>query len=576
MIIKPAVSIADPVRVSLPPCTRLPALTTGWLAMFILVLFGGSVCRAQGTYTALTCSQSDVNAVINGPRHTAVNGDTIIIPPGTCTWTTGVKISGVGIDITGTGTPNTGAGTVGAGTPITTLIDNIPASSGNGILFDFTGLTYGQTATVELLNMSAAGAATLSINGSVAFAGTCTASGCAQIRVDNINYAANTWANALAGGFVVVQNVFGVVDHTTSSEGKNVASPPGPPLTQISFASWKGVGDYGDNSFASADTFGTEQAMYIENNSLSGVRGTENDVAPPGTNTGGARYVCRFNVMTNFSGNGICDAHGTAWGGRLRGMRQMEVYYNSMSTGTNATCDAVDNALSGTGRWFSNTVSATAAGATGCNKFLEVEIARFIKNETPWFACNGTEPWDQIPFSSTSACLDQPGSGAGSLLQGIAPILVTLGIGGWPNPGLDPIYEAGEYMTAGGFGTPVVIPNDGGSSARVLFNRDVYAEVSQSAQSSPTSPFNGTVGTGYGTLANRPTTCSPAVGYWAIDQGTWNTYNSSQGGVLYICTATNTWSVGYTPYTYPHPLTAGGSKTGGGPNPPTALSATVE
>jgi hypothetical protein len=545
------------------------------LFVTLLLLITPFAVRAQGTYTAASCNQSDVNAVINGPTHKAVNGDTIIIPPGTCTWTTGVTISGVGIDITGTGTPNTGGGTVGAGTSNTRLVDNIPTSSGNGILFHFTGLTYGQTAKVELLTMSAAGAAALSINGSVTFAGTCTASGCAQIRVDNINYTANTWANALAGGFVVVQNVFGVVDHTTTSEAKNAAAPAGPPLTQISFASWKGVGDYGDNSFASADSFGTGQAMYIENNSLSGVRGTENDVPPPGTNTGGARYVCRFNVMTNFSGTGICDSHGTAWGGRMRGMRQVEVYYNSVSTGTNASCDALDNALSGTGRWLSNTVSATAPGATGCNKFLEVDIARFVQNGAPWYACNGTEPWDQAPFSSTSACLDQPGSGAGSLLQDTTPGAVTTGIAGWPNPALDPIYEAGEHMTAGGLGTPVVLAADG-SSTRVLFNRQVYAEVSQSAQTSPTSPFNGTVGTGYGTLANRPTTCTPAVGYWATDQGTWNTYNSSQGGVLYICTATNTWSVGYTPYTYPHPLTAGGSTTTGGPNPPASLTATVE
>ena len=31
--------------------------------------------RAQGTYTAASDAESDVNAVINGPTHTAVNGD---------------------------------------------------------------------------------------------------------------------------------------------------------------------------------------------------------------------------------------------------------------------------------------------------------------------------------------------------------------------------------------------------------------------------------------------------------------------------------------------------------------------
>lgn len=52
------------------------------------------------------------------------------------------------------------------------------------------------------------------------------------------------------------------------------------------------------------------------------------------------------------------------------------------------------------------------------------------------------------------------------------------------------------------------------------------------------------------------------VGYWATDQGSWNQSASNpQGvqqngsdGVLYRCSATNTWTVAYTPYTYPHPL----------------------
>jgi len=52
-----------------------------------------------------------------------------------------------------------------------------------------------------------------------------------------------------------------------------------------------------------------------------------------------------------------------------------------------------------------------------------------------------------------------------------------------------------------------------------------------------------------GTYANRPGTCNApatnyvAPGYWATDQNT-----------LYTCTAPNTWTAYYTPYTYPHPL----------------------
>jgi hypothetical protein len=542
--------------------------TRSLLFVTLLLLIMPFAVHAQGTYRAASCNQSDVNAVINGPTHTAVNGDTIQIPAGSCTWTTGITIKGVGIDVTGTGTPNTGGGTVGAGTPNTTLINHA-----NAPFFNFTGLTIGQTAKVELLTMSASGAGANSILGPILFSGTCTASGCANIRVDNINFTAGTWESAMAGGFVIIDNVFGVVDHNTANESTTAS----PPLVQVNYDAWQGVGAYGDNSFASADTFGTAQAMYMENNMMTGVRISENDVSS-GSSAGGARYVCRFNTVANMSGTGVCSAHGTAWGGRFRGQRQVEVYYNTVSTTPGYAGNTGNGLNSGVGYYFSNSYS-TSTGF-GFNEFVNLDIARFVQNGTPWNSCDGTQPWDQSPWSSTTQCLDQPGRGAGARLTNATPVLVsapgipcTTAGQCWPNAPLDPVYEAGEVMTAGGLGTPVNVSGDG-SHTRILPNRDYYAEVSQSAQTSATSPFNGTTGTGYGTLANRPTTCTPFVGYWAIDQGTWN--NGGPGGVLYTCTSTNTWTLHYTPYTYPHPLTTGGTSAGGNPNPPMSLTATVQ
>jgi hypothetical protein len=84
-------------------------------------------------------------------------------------------------------------------------------------------------------------------------------------------------------------------------------------------------------------------------------------------------------------------------------------------------------------------------------------------------------------------------------------------------------------------------------------NRDYYQQ---------TSPFNGTSGTGTGPRSSRPATCTTGVGYWATDQGSWNTTNnaspgSNAQGVLDLCTATNTWTnAAYVPYTYPHPAVA--------------------
>ena len=287
------------------------------------------------TYNAATCSQTDVQTAINSTS----NGDTVIIPACSSTnWSSGITISGKGIDITGSGTPNTGSGTVGAGTSTTTLIE-----TGTSPFFSFTGLAYGQTAKVELLNLGTTQTSPV-ITGAVTFAGTCTSSGCAQVRVDNILFATNEWGAALDGAPIVVDNIFGVADH--NSESDNTSSPF---LTDISFDAWQGVGAYGDNSFANSSSFGTAQSFYIENNSVSGVRLTENDVAPPGGAVGGARWVCRFNTVTNMSGNGICGGHGTAWGGRFRGERQQEVYYNTISA---SVCNVINSVLSGTGLLF--------------------------------------------------------------------------------------------------------------------------------------------------------------------------------------------------------------------------------
>lgn len=121
-------------------------------------------------------------------------------------------------------------------------------------------------------------------------------------------------------------------------------------------------------------------------------------------------------------------------------------------------------------------------------------------------------------------------------------------------------------------GVSVSNPAECNTSHHIQPNRDYFDAVSASAQTSPTSPFNGTTGMGYGTLANRPTTCTPSpegstggVGYWATDQGEWNARNSGPDGQLYRCSATNTWTVHYKPFIYPHPL-QGGVQGGGAPD----------
>ncbi|MBX3347813.1 MAG: hypothetical protein KF747_03630 [Nitrospira sp.] len=195
--------------------------------------------------------------------------------------------------------------------------------------------------------------------------------------------------------------------------------------------------------------------------------------------------------------------------------------------------------------------------------------------------CDGTKSYDGN-FSSVSTyrgypCKGQPGFMESNGNPGYgksSPIVAFKNVNGHTGAKID--------LTIRSNGSPEYWQN------HLVANRDYYNAVSANAQSSSTSPFNGTSGVGFGTLANRPTTCTHTtlqngdegggVMYWATDQGSWNQSGDGRGnGVLYRCSATNTWIVHYTPYAYPHPLVSGsGSGSGSGattpPPAPTNLS----
>jgi hypothetical protein len=80
----------------------------------------------------------------------------------------------------------------------------------------------------------------------------------------------------------------------------------------------------------------------------------------------------------------------------------------------------------------------------------------------------------------------------------------------------------------------------------VVGERDVYEH---------NGSFDGTAGVGVGVVGNRPATCTTGVAYWATDEGEWWADNPGADGRLYKCTATDTWTLYYTPFEYPHPLT---------------------
>ena len=281
---------------------------------FVLIALATPLC-AQQTYRAASCNRSDVNAVINGPTHTAVDGDIIQIPSGSCTWTSRISVpSNIGITIIGDGTPNSTASTTGASSSCsnTTITDGI--TSGGALLS--MAPRYGNSASrISCMKLvpttpNPGFGVPISVNG------TCASGGCPNLRLDNLAVPGN-WAGLglTDDSFANVNNVFGVADHNTV--GDSTTKNNGVDFLNVTHSAWQGVGQYGDNSWSSADTFGTAQTFYIENNTFGWAFATDTD-SNLGTG-GGGRFACRFNAFNNVTPASACGDHGTETTGRPRG-----------------------------------------------------------------------------------------------------------------------------------------------------------------------------------------------------------------------------------------------------------------
>jgi hypothetical protein len=503
---------------------------------------------ARGAIYNSDGSSADVQSKING----ASNGDTVTIPKGTFTWTAGISCTiASNVTLMGAGTSATGGGDQ------TVIIDNIAA---NHPVMSF------QTSSTGVFRMT--GITVQSGTGTIKDGGTISISGPGKVRIDHCHLVASSGSN-----YKMVDcysGVFGVMDHCILDFTAGNA---------LYFANGRqGTGDWmGNLEWSLPTNFGSADYFYIEDNIINGnvPSGTYSTRVWDGWTA--SKVVVRFNNVHQAT---LGEEHATGHGGDDRGVRSMEVYDNS-STSSLAHDPNFDAVAIGGG-----TALVWGNSWNQCYKNIYVlnvtrkDNATYTQTATPngWGYAgtqfNGTgSKWDGGTALGTDTllgypCLDQPGRGQGDLITGGFPAKInsTTGTIYWPHQALEPIYIWNNTGTiVAGWGGNTFSDQTGG---RVVSNRDIYFPAS-GIQTSPTSPFNGTSGTGWGTLANRPTTCTPGVAYFATDQGSWNKSTSNPygvqqngaSGVLYKCTAPNTWTLYYTPYTYPHPLQGGGAPT---------------
>ncbi len=453
---------------------------------------------------AASCAQADVQAALD----VAADGDTVLVPAGDCTWADPVRLSnakGVSLICATTG----GCAITSAGTAI--LFDTL--SGVNDKLYRISGFRFINTIGSFIIWFMGDG--TLS-----------------RIRVDHNRFETGADSQAVFFGHTLgVANYYGVVDHNTLASSGSAslltiigATNPAPPPSQA----------------------GTAQNLFVEDNTIL-IAAMTNAGRGCMDSWGNGAIVWRHNSSLNC----LVTSHGVTHSG---GPQNLELYENVLAVDAGADPSFEDGYRlfhhqgSGELTVFNNTFTAYS-GHTGD----PLELTHY-RSADPVVAgydpdlgrCDGTNPLD----------------------GNRAPQSTYFGYPCWRQPGRDfagnlkPIYVWNNRWSDTGVLIELLVANPWGQTApavedHIQAERDYYNAVSASLQTSPAAPFDGSHGMGFGLLANRPTTCTTnaleaggGVGYFATDQAT-----------LYRCAATNVWVAHYTPYAYPHPLTAGDGLT---------------
>jgi hypothetical protein len=462
------------------------------LYLALLAILGASTPSGAAIRNATSCSRAAVQAAVDS----AVSGDIVVVPAGSCTYTAAVSIpNGKNITIQGAGINITTISSAGM-----TQVFHLNNTASRITEFTFNG---GQIATGEDEG-----------TGSVANN---------DWRIDHNRFIG-------FGGFhesILVQcsqsfvaaglHCRGLIDNNVFENGA-FAKPLGFKATVDLHATWNRATD-----------LGSQNTVFIENNTFS----FPTDQLPHMVDTNyGGRFVVRFNTITGMA----VEIHSLQ---QWRATRAWEVYKNTFNfPGGGWTIGLIRG---GTGVVWGNT-------ETGSSPEWVLDNVRSFNSGYDYGNCNGGSTADGNTAGQQGwPCRDQIGRGRDSCLSN--PSNLGASATGWCAQASEPAYF---WLNRTAIKTIVGIDTAGrglSTTHHVLANRDFFNELTS---------FTGASGVGSGTLANRPATCTIGVAYWATDQGEWNSLQSGPDGQLYKCTSTNTWTLYYKPYTYPHPHTIEG------------------
>jgi len=579
-------------------------------ALLAALLFAASGAAQAKSITALTPSFFDVNTAIGS----AVDGDTVIIPAGTASWTSYLTITKA-ITLMGQTTTDSVAGTANDKTIVQyNLTDTRPlinVRSVAGKVYRISGITFQSISNVA------------SRNGFIVLGGYSQ-----KVRVDHCHFALAR-SPAPAQGIRVTGAVRGVADHNVIEQ-----------LHTQTFGVYNGGSpndNIGNTAWSQPTAWGSDDFFFVEDNYIKKTGGNLTGVCD---GAWGMKLVLRHNHLYNLH----ISNHGTE--GAARGGRALEIYNNDFHNtdteqspggirsggvlfynntwngntiiggfalavfrtantwknqafkgweGASGRCPWDVNDTGGNGtyveghapfQYFPSFGSATAGTGTTPTKIVDsgnpgwatdkwktlygiyhVEDGRHNQIldtingntntaiNTATFTSNGAMTWAPGSHYQIYRCLvalDQEGRGQGDLIVGSPGSFYNQATGkrSWPHQKLDPAYSWNNHHSSGA--------SIGVQSGYPT----MHANIEFYNQAAAVSGVQRT-GVGVGTLAQRPasgvagvdiahvTTNPPGTAYWATDVPSIN--GSTDKGALYVWSG-GAWTLYYRPYTYPHPL----------------------